>query len=172
MIKVGAFDEFNVDRNFLLKNLQEIVNKANILDSKTSKPVFDIVLDNDYVPATEQEKADWEYKLLSFTFSNNQWQEQFVKYQSLYELQELDLNDRNLDNKNFLIKINNLKLTMTKFGKKMCFIEFSSNNVDLSCASFSESIFANLAANNYYVCQFRNNADKKIQLTKVVDLVK
>lgn len=172
LIKVGAFDEFNVDRNFLLKNLQEIVSKANIQYENTTKPIFDLVLDNDYEPATEQEKADWEYKLLSFTFSNNQWQEMFNKYQALYQLHDLDLNEMNMDNKNYLIKINNIKLTMTKFGKKMCFVEFSANDVDLSCASFSESIYGNLAPNNYYVCQFKNNANKKIQLTKVVDLVK
>lgn len=165
LIKVGAFEEFEVDRNFLLLNLEEIISKSSI--SIENHNVFDINISNDYIPMSEIEKAQYEYELLSYTFSNDQFNNVFDKYKAQYELKKLNDTD-STNQSNNLIYIKNLKERMTKYAKKMCFIEFSESDVDFSCASFSENIFSKLNVNEYAVVKLKKTNDNKIQLADVI----
>lgn len=167
LIKVGGFDEFNVDRNFLLLNLNEVLNKANILDPITKQPIFELDISNKYEPMTEAEKSRWEYQLLSYTFSNNKWQTFYDQYQEQYNLSELDLNNISSE-KNYIVKLSQIKTTMTKYGKPMAFLEFNCNGVDFSCASFAGPIFADLKPNKYLICKFKLGHEQKIQLHSVI----
>lgn len=167
LIKVGAFDEFNVDRNFLLTNLNEVMNKSNIIDPITKEHIFELNISNDYLPMAEVEKSQWEYQLLSYSFSNNKWQAFHEKYKQQYNLSEFEINSITVE-KNYIVKLNQIKTTITKYAKPMAFLEFNCNGIDFSCASFAGPIFADLKANKYYICKFKLSNEQKIQLHSVV----
>ncbi len=167
LIKAGAFDEFGKDRNFMIHNYDEIVNKSNIYIDGAQ--LFDFNLDNDYEPLTEKEKEEFEYELLGYTFSNNEWANMFEKYKEQYDLKSSSETDSS--NENYLIKIKKLKKTVTKFNKDMCFIEFSEHDVNYRCASFSETIFNNLEVNKYAVVKLKGIGTEKVQLLSVVSIL-
>ncbi|MGL4952121.1 MAG: DNA polymerase III subunit alpha [Mycoplasma sp.] len=165
LILCGAFDEFNLDRNFLLLNLDEIIKKGNIAHGD----LFPLELSNDYTPMTEEEKSEWEYKLLSYSFSNNKWEELFNRYEKINSLSKITSTSENFE-LDTVVKITNIKKTMTKFNKAMAFIEFSSNDVDYSCACFSPEIFDNIVANNYFICKIKSQ-NGKLQLLKIINKI-
>lgn len=174
LIKVGAFDEFGVDRNYLLINVKEVIDKANIIDPNTKQPIFTITLSNNFTPMSEKEKSDWEYKLLSYSFSNNQYGQLFKQYETEFKLHDLatELNKNNLqEQQNFLIKVVNSKKLTAKNNLKMCFIEFNCNDVDYSTACFSAEICEQLKPNTYVICQFKISTNGRFQIKKIVSIL-
>ncbi|MGL4948601.1 MAG: DNA polymerase III subunit alpha [Mycoplasma sp.] len=165
LILCGAYDEFNLDRNFLLLNLDEIIEKGNIAGGD----LFPLELSNEYIPMSEKEKSDWEFKLLSFTFSNNKWELYFNNLKDKYKLELIDISSTAKEIIT-LIRISNLKRTMTKYNKEMAFVEFSSNNCDYSCACFSPEIIMNITPNKYFITKLKIS-NGKIQLLNVIDSI-
>lgn len=170
LIKIGAFDNFNVDRNFLLINLDEIIKKSSIGKDKL---IFDLKLSNDYVPMSEAQKEAFEFEYLSFSFSNNQWLKYFDKYQPSFNLKIIPevIKEKGSNHTLHLIKINQLRITMTKYNKRMCFIEFEENNSGYSCANFNESTFEQLSIKKYYIVDLTIESANKIKLNKVIEAI-
>lgn len=164
LIKIGAFDCFDVDRNFLLLNYREIISKGNIISPKSMKPLFDVKINNDFIKMSEIEKTGYELNYLDYVFSNKTQQNIFLKYKEEYELETMDSDKKEF---NILIRINFVKLRNTKFENKMAFIQFFEDDLEYECASFDEKIFNILEKNKYYICTIKNN-DSKYEIKKVL----
>jgi DNA polymerase III alpha subunit len=173
LIRIGAFENFDVDENFLLVNFKEIVDKYGIIDTKTKLPLFDIVYDENYLkmPIIEKEQSQIKYLSMSFMKSN------LEKY-----FDELKIVNKKLftissdEHKNFmfylaLVKISKIKKLITKFGKEMAFITVSdlSGTHDLSC--FEPSLINKLENNYTYLIEVKNS-DRGASLKSIIREIK
>ncbi len=165
LIKIGAFDNYEKNRNFLLQNLDRIIKKNEAIDPITKKPIFDIEY-KDIDDISDEIKAEYENNYLGYSFSNNENQKLFNKYMKEYELYQLS-NKNKPETFNVLVQIKNLKKMITRTKHEMCFISLKDNDLDYSIPCFSPKIFDNLKLNNFYILKIREKNNKY----DIIDLV-
>ncbi len=173
LIRIGAFENFDVDENFLLVNFKEIIDKYGIIDTKTKLPLFDIVYNEDYLKMPIIEKEQYQIKYLSMSFMKSNLEKYF---------DELKVTNKKLftissdEHKNFmyylaLVKISKIKKLVTKFGKEMAFITVSdlSGTHDLSC--FEPSLINKLEDKSTYLIEIKNS-DRGASLKNIIREIK
>lgn len=166
LIKIGAFDNFGKDRNFLLTNLNAIIKKFEAINPLTNLPVFDTEYDERIVPMSEEDKANYENEYLGYTFSNNQILILVNEYQEAYQLDTLSNPTKPMEF-NLLAQVKNVKKTFTKTGKEMAFIVVYDGNLEESIASFNPEIFHHLENNHFYIFKVRCK-NNKLDITNVI----
>lgn len=168
LIKVGAFDKFNIERNFLLTNLEKIIKKNLAIDPLTNTPIFDVNYEKvDIMNNEEKEKYELEY--LGYSFSNNKELIMFNKFKGEFNLKTI--NSINNDGEyNHLIYVNKIRKTITKNNKEMAFLNINECGLNYDIASFSKSIFNELEIQNFYIVKFKfkNSKCDIIQVIKKI----
>ncbi len=167
LIKVGAFDEYKIDRLFLLINLDEIIENA--IYKTADKFVFGLDLKETDKPMSDQEKFDYELFYLGYTFSNNLYQKVFDKIKNEYNLASFDEGIK--PNTNYLINVLKTKVTMTKYNKKMSFINFELNNITFETTCFNQSIIELISANKFYVVNLEYDRLNKPTIKKIINQI-
>ncbi len=158
LIKIGAFDNFKVDRLFLLTNLNNIIKKFEAINPTTGKAIFDVAYE-DCINMSEEEKATYENEYLGYAFSNNQLAMMFDQYALEFDLYHL--NHKELPNEfNVLAQIKNIRQTMTKTGKEMAFVVIRDGEYDESIPSFNPEIFKELKKEEYCILKIRYKNNK------------
>ncbi len=157
LIKVGAFDIFNVDRLFLLNNLDEIIENGSFKNDNADF-LFGLNLKEEDLKMDELTRSNYEYQYLGFCFSNNAWAQHFESNSQKFNLQDFDLKTITND-KNYLIYINSIRKANTKFGNPMLFIKCSIDMTNYDLACFDADLIKKIKPNQYLIVNF--SVDKK-----------
>ncbi len=167
LVKVGAFDEFNVDRNYILANYDDIVDKANIIMGDSH--IFDFKLTNDYEPMSEEEMEANEMELLGYSFSNNDWVRVYDKYKDSLNISLIE--DKDIYGANYLVKIRKVKVTKTKKGSDMGIVDFSQNDKEFRVLTFTDKVYGPLSNCKYAVVKLKGLGTDKVQILSVVSVL-
>lgn len=160
LISIGAFDEFDLDRNYMLENFlnkEELIADGVMIFSKSN--------DNTFEPMSEKLKQELELKYLSYSFSNNIWDQLNQKYVNEYKLKNIDPEVNGVINT--LVRVDNIKKRKTKYNTDMLFIDLENNNLTYSCAVFGEKFNDVFENNTFYILQLKINNSR----LSVVDIV-
>ena len=168
LIKIGAFDEYNVDREYLLINLDEIIENASFKIS--DKFIFGLDLKQNEVKMDEKQKSAYEYQYLSYSFSNNKYNDLFIKFRDEYNLMVLDAKTINHEY-NYLVNIKSVKLATTKYNKKMLFIRVETDLLSFEITCFNQNIIDNIKPNSFAVTNLNVDKNGKISLTKILSYI-
>lgn len=166
LIKIGAFDKLNKNRNFLLQNIKNIIKKNEAIDPITNKSIFDV----DYIEVDdflELDKAAFENEYLGYSFSNNENEKLFNTYENEYNLFHFNSKNKN-ELFNVLVQVKKIKKTFTKNNKEMYFIYLKDGDLDYSISCFSNKIYTNLEINNFYILKIREK-NNKYDITEIIN---
>ncbi len=169
LIKVGAFDIFNVDRLFLLNNLDEIIENGSFKNDNADF-LFGLNLKEDNLKMDELTKSNYEYQYLGFSFSNNIWQQNFQAYSQQYCLQDFDLKTIT-ENKNYLIYVNSIRQITTRFGSPMLFVKFNTNMINYELVCFDSNLIKKIKPNQYLIVNFSINKKSNLKLLNIIKII-
>ena len=183
LIKAGVFDSFNVDRNELLANIEEILNfSQNIKRAKNNSQnsLFgnnlqfnSLKLKNSVQPATPKEKLLWEKQLLGLYISGHPLYEHAnkIKKYGVKPIKELTNNGHANSSDNGSCKISGviseIKRVISKTGQQILFVKVEDMTDTLEMVVFSDTFSKNPGVwreNNTIVASgrlfYRNNEPK------------
>jgi len=160
LIKIGSFDEFKIDRNFLLENYLEIIEKYNILDPETNLPLFDLNLNYDVLPMSDTIKKEFELQYLGYYFNAKINSKMFNLFQAKYNLKKINSFQDKIDiSFNTLITINKLEIKMSKKQNYYAAISFSQDNLEYEAICFLKTVFSKLITNFSFIVEIKIQND-------------
>ncbi len=170
LIKVGCFDCFDVKRDFLIHNLEEIISKGGIMDI-TGSPIFDIKWDDHYQKEDEQYWYEQEMALLGVSFQSNNFEKYIDQVKGDFKIRALiDINGET--EAKALVLIRQIKKLKTKQDKDMAIINVEDisgiHKLMVFYTKFNE-IMDQLHEDKYYVLSVKCGWDKKSYIINKVD---
>lgn len=169
LIKVGSFDIFDVDRNFLLENINHIAKNQEAINPETNKPIFDHTHNMNFEKMSEELKAEYENEYLGFSFSNDHNIKKYELYKDEYNLSLIS--DSIIDVEfNCLVEIKQINIRKTKTNNNMAFIKLKEMDLDYSLATFNDKIISSFKINKFYILKVRNKNNKLDILSIIKDI--
>jgi len=173
LIRIGAFENFNVNENFLLINFKEIVDKYGIINQKTKLPLFDIVYQEEYLEMPIIEKEQYQMKYLSMSFIKSNLENFFdeIKKQNNKLFSISDNENKIFQNYIALVKVEKVKKLITKFNKEMAFFTLTdvSGTHNLSC--FDSRVIDKLEIGSTYLIDVKNS-DRGASIRNMIGEIK
>lgn len=159
LIKVGAFDNLDPRRNYLLTNLPVLTNKKMNLLDKNNNFLFDLDL-NEHVTENPEEYVQWELKLLGMSFVVSKWQKLFTDLESAYQLVHLS-DVTNNEKFNALLQIEKLVLTQSSSNKTILKLTVMENNEKHLLYAFidAKTLYAQLIEAKYCIVNLKPYKD-------------
>lgn len=173
LIKIGAFDSLGVNRNTLLFNLDEILNKYIFINKKENKPYFDInIINQDDI--TNNQKAEIEAELLGISLTNIDNTNLFQKYRGEFNL--LNIDDINNAPNNVLATLNNVTIKVSQKTKRnFANVSWTINNKFITTIVFSSTLIEELKTlkekENYIIAISKNEKNNMFDLKKIINKI-
>lgn len=171
LVKIGAFDELNKNRDYLLANIDILCDKKNNVLDKNNNFIFDLNLNKD-IAYNNQNYAEYEQEVIGINFSESYLDKLFKQYKNEYKLFHLD-NEH--DNLHAVIKITAINSAKTKTQKPYLIVDFVESNHNYTAMAFDNviNLQEKLVIGNYYIVRLRKSNSTKnyniIELIKKVD---
>lgn len=167
LIKVGCFDDLEKRRNFLLTNIDEIINKNASIDLN-GKQLFDLnLIDN--VIENKDDYLKWENELMGFSITVSEYQELFNHLSTKYDLDQAILKDKN---NLVLIYVKDTELKTNNKKEEMLLINTLIDNKEKKVYCFDKELKS--LDSGYYVANLKTFAKSKsdnLILEKIIERV-
>lgn len=159
LIKVGAFDNLLLKRNFLLKNVDKLCDKKlNIIDDNYNF-IFDLNLDNN-IKENYDDYSIYEKEILGISFYKSKYENIWDENQKKYNLISLE-NLKNIKQFNALVQIKHVYQNISKNDRNFLKIIALDNEkeYELYCFENINSIYNDLVGCKYAIIDIKKNKE-------------
>ena len=165
LIDAGAFDEFDISRATLKKNLKQIMDYARLKPSLVidEKPILKIVPDDMMVKLNREKEVLGLYlSMHPIQIMKNKVKVHYINLSRLEHYVNKQIN--------IIIQVQRVKNITDRKGNEMCFVDGIDDTGSVDCVIFS-SVYKNvaLALQKGNICIVQGKVDYKDKLSFVVE---
>lgn len=170
LIKSGAFDSINRNRDLLLANLDTLTNNKKSTLDENGNFIFDFdVIDSPYI---QDNYYEYEQEVLGIGLTPSKIDKLFENYKNKYNLVHIQniplvINQTN----NVLLLIKNINEARTRTGSNYKIIDAMENNTNYSLYLFTNDL-NDLVVNKYYLLEIKISKQKKYTISRVLSEIK
>ncbi len=170
LIKSGAFDSINRNRDLLLANLDTLTNNKKSTLDENGNFIFDFdVIDSPYV---QDNYYEYEQEVLGIGLTPSKIDKLFENYKNKYNLVHIQniplvINQTN----NVLVLIKNINEASTRTGSNYKIIDAMENNMNYPLYLFANDL-TDLVINKYYLLEIKISKQKKYTISRVLSEIK
>ena len=170
LIKSGAFDSINRNRDLLLANLDTLTNNKKSTLDENGNFIFDFdVIDSPYV---QDNYYEYEQEVLGIGLTPSKIDKLFGNYKNKYNLVHIQniplvINQTN----NVLVLIKNINEARTRTGSNYKIIDAMENNMNYPLYLFANNL-TDLVINKYYLLEIKISKQKKYTISRVLSEIK